>query len=144
MEVREKMSDKSNFETVTIHKNDLSKYSWGKKELNVDGKLFDIVSQDEKEDSLVFSCVRDKKEEVLYTTLEKFLDYKESKKRNNETAQANLVKFLSLVTILPNQNNISNIDWHPFSKSEASLNFNSSKPSPDIPPPKSSFSYKLI
>lgn len=135
-EVRAKMSDTSNHEKITLHKDDVQKYAWGRKELKIGEKLFDIVKQEAKGDSLVFDCVRDKKEEALYTTLEKFLDHKEQKKKNNATAQVNLVKFLLLVSILPQQNYVTNIEPRLISFKDSSLKLNSSGVTPDTPPPR--------
>lgn len=136
IEMNEKLKEEANLETITLTKEEAAQYLIDDgKELNINGRLYDIARIEDKGDKISYFCINDENEEHLFAKLEVFFDYK-NKNNSDGKMELQLVKFLTLVTIAPESQNTIKTEILLSSIIDLPDNFTSVNPIPDIQPPQ--------
>ncbi|MBS1494099.1 MAG: hypothetical protein JST55_11335 [Bacteroidetes bacterium] len=134
-EMNEKIKEEQNLETISLTKEEAKLYLIeDEEELNINGKMYDIARHEDHGDKIIFYCINDEKEEHLFAKLESFFDYKA--KNTDGKMELQLVKFLSLVTLIPAAQQHTKTEILLTSIKDISQKFASIKLTPDTLPPR--------
>jgi len=134
-EIKQRLESKSEFEKIILHKDEAHKYFLCEDELKIDGKIYDIASQETAGENIVFHCIHDEFEEKLFAVLDEFLNFDEEEDKEGKHHH-HFVKFLTLESNINSNNTLVKTQIILASLSEASLNLSSLSISPDTLPPR--------
>jgi len=136
-EMNEKLKHEKNLETIILSKTDAEKYLWDEgSELKIDDKMYDIARQEDRGDEIVYYVIHDEAEGNLFAKLESFFDFKDKAKQTDGRMELQLVKFLSLATLIPVEQNANKIEVFVTSLSDTPPLFTSNNISPGKQPPR--------
>ncbi len=135
-EMNERIKEEKNLQKITLSKNEVKQYLSDDKELNINGKMYDIARQEDNGDKTVFYCINDEKEEHLFSKLESFFDFKDKAKDTDGKMELQFIKFLSLVTLVPTTLSSSKTEILLTSIKDITHKFASIKLVPDTLPPR--------
>ena len=136
-EMKEKLNEEKNLQTIVLSKEDANKYLWDDgKELKIQDKMYDIARSEDRGNEIVFYCVHDEAEGNLFAKLDSFFDMKDMMKNTDGKMELQLVKFLTLVTIQPVPKETIKDEILVSSIHEPSQRFSSNIITPDTQPPR--------
>lgn len=136
-EMNERLKEEKNLETIVLSKEEAKIYLCDDdKELNINGKMYDIASQEDLGDKIAYRCINDEKEEYLFAKLESFFDFKDRAKNTDGKLELQLVKFLILATLVPAEQDSDKKEILLTSITDTPQNFTSYNLTPDTQPPR--------
>lgn len=132
-----KINIEQNLERIVLSKEQAKKYLWDNgKELKIDGKMYDIGRQEEKGDSIVYFAAYDDDEVHLMAKVETFFDFRDNAKNTDGKLELQLVKFLTLITLIPSSIDGGRTEFLITSISDIQPHFTSVTLIPDTLPPR--------
>jgi len=134
-EIKEKIQSGKDLEEIIVAQNEINKYLHTANELNIDGRIYDIVTSEIKGSNIIFLCIHDAKKEFLFSNLDEFLDF-EGDQEDKEDKHHHFVKFLYLESNINSENSLIKTNVLLASLEDTSHNFSTLSISPDILPPK--------
>jgi hypothetical protein len=136
LKMAKKIKIEQNLERIVLSKEQAQKYLWDDgKELKIDDKMYDIGRQEDKGDSIVYYAAFDDEEVHLMAKIESFFDFK-SKSDSDGKLELQLVKFLTLVTLIPSSLDEGKTEFLITSLTDISPHFTSVTLIPDTLPPR--------
>ena len=94
---------------ISFPLNDYKKYFMEEDELCMDNKIYAVISEDIKNDSIVFYCVQDIQEQELFAFFDALFEAEET---NTGSGETQLLNFLFLSTVLHRHNSLNKNSVH--------------------------------
>ena len=136
IKMAKKVRIEQNLERMVLSKEDAKRYLWDDgKELKIGDNMYDIGRQEDKGDSIVYYAAYDDEEVHLMAKIENFFDFKE-KSDSDGKLELQLVKFLTLITLLPSSIGEGKTEILISSLTDITPHFSSVVLTPDTLPPR--------